>query len=338
MNYLYNCLGISKQSFHQKVNRQMAFEEERVQLISMIEDVRKDHPALSARKMYGLIRPIHMGRDAFERLCLDNGYRVQIKRNFMRTTNSIGVKRFDNLITGKELTGVNQVFASDITYYQIGDIFYYLTFIVDLYSRKIKGYAASKNLLTINTSIPALRLLKSNVSKGLLNGSIFHSDGGGQYFCKDFLELTREMGMKNSMGYCVYENAHAERVNGIVKNEYLKYYAPTDFNSLQRQLKRAVENYNNRPHQALLGVTPNEYERLSSEKKIKTKMQISSYKETNPFDLLNKGNVDSEPVKGKINGPRTQANPSPPLTEPESTLKCVYKVKRTKKQTMLTNV
>jgi len=324
MNEIYRTLGFSKQAFHQKLDRQMAIEEEKLNLLLLVDEIRKEHPVLSARKMYKMVCPVTMGRDIFERICLENGYGVIRKVNYARTTNSLGVSRFDNLIAGLELTGVNQVLVSDITYYYIRERFYYISFIMDLFSRKVKGFSVSKDLLTINTTIPALKMAGRNLGNKKISSCIFHSDGGGQYYCKEFLELTKSMGLKNSMSYSVYENAHAERVNGIIKNEYLIHYAPVDFKSLEKQVKRAITNYHNRPHQILNGLSPNQFETMLEDKKIKVKMKISDYKESNPFDLMHKGNVDLEPVKGMINGSNAQAIPSPPLTEPKSTVQKVF--------------
>ena len=153
-----------------------------------------------------------MGRDRFEAFCFENGFKVSMKPAYHRTTNSYGVRRFDNLLESIELTSVNQVWVSDITYYRIGEKFYYLTFILDLYSRVIVGYSASENLDTLSTTIPALKMAARtrNIPKGL----IIHSDGGGQYYCKEWLKLTSSHKMRNSMCESVYENAHAERING----------------------------------------------------------------------------------------------------------------------------
>jgi putative transposase len=329
MTTIYKTLHTCKQSFHQKLDRQMAIEEEKANLLLLVDELRKEHPAISARKLYKMINPVMFGRDAFEQMLLVNGYGVKKLKSYMRTTNSLGVTRFENLIVGLELTGVNHVYVSDITYYRIGEIFYYLTFITDLFSRKIKGFSVSKTLLTIHTTIPALRMIKNTLEENAkIIGCILHSDGGGQYFCRDLIDITKEMGMQNSMGYSVFENPHAERVNGIIKNEYLKHYAPGDYNALIKETKRAVHNYNDRPHQSLEGLSPNQFEQKIEKNELIGSMTISDYREFNHFDLANKNNIDLGAVKGKINGPSPQATPSPPLTAPKSTLrKDVYKVK-----------
>jgi putative transposase len=231
MNQLFAALGTSKQAFHQKMDRRLLLLEEQHQLLPVIEQLREDHPRMSARQLYQLVHPQRMGRDRFIQFCYSHGLKLEQNRSFMRTTNSLGVTRFENLIEGMELTAVNRVWSSDITYLRVTDRFYYLTFILDLFSRYIVGYSASESLLTEHTTLAALKM--AITLRDPQPGLILHSDGGGQYYSKKFLALTRSRGMNNSMGKSVYENAHAERINGTIKNEYLIAYHPTDFNSLK---------------------------------------------------------------------------------------------------------
>jgi len=227
MKDLISAYGMSKQNFYQRLDRLDHRSEEEEQLLYMVQQVRKDHPRMSARTMYKMICPQTLGRDKFERLCLDNGYRVKKQKNYRVTTNSSGVVRFPNLIQDREVTAVNQVFVSDITYYQMNGRFYYLTFIMDLFNREIVGSSVSDNMRTENTTIPALRQLIRRRGSQHLEGAIFHSDGGGQYYCKEFKAITQKLGMCNSMTQeKVNENAHAERLNGVIKNNYLYPYHP----------------------------------------------------------------------------------------------------------------
>lgn len=259
MNELYRVSGTSKQAFHQYLDKQMLVLEEQQQLLPIISQIRADHPRLSARRMYVMIGPQSMGRDKFEQFCFLYGFKLAVKRAFHRTTNSLGVTRFENLIAGLELTDVNQVWASDITYYRIGERFYYITFILDLYSRFIVGYAVSIGMLTEQTTIPALNMALKERQPA--QGLIFHSDGGGQYYCKKFLAITKSNLIENSMCESVYENAHAERLNGTVKNDYLVYYAPQDYEQLITLTDKAVKMYNFfRPHSSLANSSPATYE------------------------------------------------------------------------------
>jgi transposase InsO family protein len=257
LNRLYGSLGISKQAFHEWLDRWLSESDEFEQLLPVIRQIRQEHPAMSAKVMYELVNPQTMGRDKFVRVCRDHGFNVQVKRNKARTTDSRGVNRFPNRIKDLSITSVNQVWVSDITYYRIGSRFSYITFIMDLHSRFIVGYNVSSNLKTENTTIPALQQALKKYSPK--TGLILHSDGGGQYYCRSFTELTAQYGILNSMTWENGENNHAERINGTIKNQYLSGYRPTNFNQLQRSTDRAVYNYNfNKPHESLRKRTPSD--------------------------------------------------------------------------------
>lgn len=260
MNAIYRTLGVSKQAVHQRLDHYLHQIDEQQQLIPIIDQIRKDHPSLSAREMYFMINPTCMGRDKFEEFCFENGFKLEVKRSFRRTTNSLGVTRFDNLLLDLEVNTINQVWVSDITYYELGSDCYYLTFVMDLHSRYIVGYSVSKTLFTEHTTLPALRLALR--FRRILAGLIFHSDGGGQYYSKLFLALTQQYGILNSMGKNVYENANAERINGTIKNDYLQHYCPQNFPDLVVKVKRAVTNYNLRPHSMLNRQSPSAFEAL----------------------------------------------------------------------------
>jgi hypothetical protein len=283
MNEIYMAIGTSKQNFHQVIDRMLLHQMEEEQMLMIILQVRKDHPKMSCRDMYRLIQPQFMGRDRFEAYCFEAGFMVALKKNFRRTTNSLGVTRFPNLIQGLELTGVNQVWVSDITYYEMNNRFYYLTFIMDLFSRRIIGYSDSDNLLTDNTTIPALNMAIRSRKMQDLSHMIFHSDGGGQYYCKEFLKITRQYQIKNSMCESVYENPNAERLNRTIKNNYLYPYDPKNKTDLKKMLKRAVDMYNNqKPHRALKGLSPERFENpleLSTENHLINKRKKVAKKE-----------------------------------------------------------
>jgi len=271
---------VSKQAFHQKLDRWLVAKEEQAALIPIIREVRKDHPRMGARVMYDKILPETMGRDKFEAFCFSLGLKVKRPKNYRKTTDSSKTKRFPNLIEGIEVTGVNQVLVSDITYYEMSGRFYYLTLIMDLYNKEIVGYSVSKNLKTVNTTIPALKMVIRRFGKEKLKGTIIHSDGGGQYYADKFKDLTKDM--QNSMAKEVYENPHAERINGTIKNDYLIPYNPQNEASLNRELARAVHNYNTgKPHSSNDGLTPAEVRKNNRQlviqvKKIKKTIEVEN--------------------------------------------------------------
>lgn len=261
MNQVYRSIGTSRQNVHQRLNRDLHQMEEKEQLRGIIRQVREDHPSMGGRSLYVKLCPQTMGRDRFYSWYKSEGLMIKPRKNWRRTTDSTGVVRFDNLTNQIELTGVNQVWVSDITYYDIGDKFYYLTFVMDQYSRKIKGFQASSTLRAEDTTIPALKMAMKNLTAG--QKPIIHSDGGGQYYSKSFLALTHGR-FVNSMGKSAYENPYAERLNRTIKNGYLLPYNPDTFKKLQTDLSKAVNMYNNgKPHQALRGLTPKVFEMMS---------------------------------------------------------------------------
>jgi len=230
-------------------------------LVPLIAQIRQDHPTLSCRAMYAKLQPQGIGRDRFEELCRDHGFSRERQRNPFRTTDSSGVVRFDNLLDNLVLSRINEAWSSDITYYEVKERFYYLTFVMDCYSRRILGYAVSSRLTTEQTTLPALRQAVRTRGGSIPEQLIFHSDGGGQYYDKDFLSYTGHHRMQNSMCEFAYENGKAERLNGIIKNNYLRFYETNTLEQLEKNVDRAVTLYNTeRPHQALHYQAPVAYE------------------------------------------------------------------------------
>lgn len=261
MSRLYQTLDMTKQSFFQMLKRRKREQQLGEQVLQQVDQIRRDHPRMGVRCLYPRIKAPGMGRDKLEKFCFKHGYRLKKQRNYRVTTDSRGVIRFPNLIRPGELTAVNQALVSDITYYEMFGKFYYITLIMDLFNREIVGYSASRSLRTRDTTLPAMRLVKRNLGRDVLKGAIIHSDGGGQYYAREFKKLTGDLKMRNSMTQeTVYENANAERVNGTIKNSYLYCYGPESFEQLKKQLKRAVYMYNfEKPHMALNQMTPAEY-------------------------------------------------------------------------------
>lgn len=262
MNKLFKAIGISKQAFHQQLARTSCKLECHASLLPIIYQLREDHPTMSGRAMYYKIRPEGLGRDAFEAYCRTENLSVKRPRNWRRTTDSSGVVRFDNLTVGLKLNDIDQLWQSDITYYELTGRFYYLTFIIDAYSRRIIGHSTSSRLLTDQTTLPALKMALKTRKANVLKELIFHSDGGGQYYDKEFLKLTGKHKISNSMCEYAWENGKAERINGIIKNNYLKYRKIRSFKELKKEVDRSVKLYNfEKPHIGLHRLTPVNFEK-----------------------------------------------------------------------------
>lgn len=265
LNKLYSAIGISKQGLHQHLNSQLSKHSMFENVYSIAIQIRVDHPTLSCRAMYYKIQPDSIGRDKFEQLCSEWGLVQERTISRIRTTFSTGVIRFENIYKDVVFTAINQAYVSDITYFEVGERFYYITFIMDAYSRYILGYNASNRLTTEQTTLQALKMLLKYKNHKLQPGIIFHSDGGGQYYDKAFLELTKQYKFRNSMCEYAYENGKAERINGIIKNNYLKHKKIRNLEELQNELDRSVSLYNNeRPHKSLGYRTPKEMENYTT--------------------------------------------------------------------------
>lgn len=188
------------------------------------------------------------------------GHALRAKRSYQRTTRS-GSYRFPNLIKGLVINDINLVWQSDTTYFRIADRFFYLTFIVDLYSRRIVGHCVSHSL-SAQANLAALKMAIGQRREYSLQGLIFHSDGGTQYRFGPFVELLRSHAISSSMCELALDNAYAERLNGIVKNEYLYDQGPRNLKHLAQLTAKAVDNYNDqRIHYGLPEkVSPRQFE------------------------------------------------------------------------------
>lgn len=210
-----------------------------------------------------------IGRDKVESILLNNGFRIKRIKAYHKTTKR-GYFVFSNLIKDLNINNLNQVWVSDITYYYMVEkgkvTHYYLTFIMDLFTRRILGFAVSDNLITESTTLPAMQMaLKTRniTQKEDISGLIFHSDGGGQYADKSFLSLLQYYEIRSSMGKEAYENPNSERINGTMKNDYLLPWDVNSYCQLNLLTSKAVRLYNEeRPHSSLKGLSPVEFERM----------------------------------------------------------------------------
>jgi transposase InsO family protein len=248
LNELYRVVGVSKQAVQQAKIRQHKFDQELAELVVLADELKSQHPGCGVEKMYYTLKPSTMGRDKFCEIFLGLGYGVKPVKNYQRTTIR-GLIAYPNLIEGMAVTRPFQVIQSDITYFLLGDRFYYLTFIIDVYTRIIVGYEVSDHL-RVEANLKAF-----NRALAFMNfephSLIHHSDKGSQYSSNDYTKLLKSKGIHISMGDVAWENPYAERVNGIIKNEYLKRWNITGFRNLKTMTRKAVNHYNlKRKHRA----------------------------------------------------------------------------------------
>jgi putative transposase len=262
MKQLYLLASISKQAHHQGVQRLHTQSQKEQVYVRLIEEVRSIHPGMGLRTMYDMAAPDGIGRDAFIALGLREGYRLKAVEQHTRTTQSIKTNRYTNLLSGRRFTTVNQLWSSDITYVYCLNRFYYLSLIMDVYSRRIIGYHLADNLRADNNFSALKMALHLRGITDYEHTLIHHSDKGSQYASDLYTDTLGDYGISISMCSEVYENTHIERVNDTIKNQYLLRMEISSERQLQQRVAKVMETYNTqRPHQSLPGrMTPVAYE------------------------------------------------------------------------------
>lgn len=253
-------------------------ENKKKKIIEIATQIRADHKKMGCRKLYDEIDPIGIGRDRTEKILLDNGFRLSRKRSFHRTTYA-GARFYKNLITGTVITNGNRLFVSDMTYIPVGHKkHYYLTLVLDVYTRVITGWALSSTMRVEDTVEPAFLMSVKDITDKERGKLIFHSDKGSQYGSDQMKEHFKNTKVKPSMGGKAWENAHAESLNGILKNEYINFEnINIPLKVANKMMEKWIWLYNNgRPHGSLNKMKPIEFsnyvERLASQHKPKYKI------------------------------------------------------------------
>lgn len=256
--------GKTRQAYYRHLNYkyvEMATEEI---VLSLVYEYRSEMGRIGCRKLQHLINSrlpedMKVGRDALYTLLERNSLLHKRRRKSVRTTwSNHWMHKYPNLITGVIPTASNQIWVSDITYIEtVNDGFMYLHLVTDLYSRKIMGWCLSPTLHAEYT-LKALEMAIRNAGC-CLTGLIHHSDRGCQYCCERYVSLLKSSGILISMTQSgdPLENAVAERVNGIIKNEWLMHEDIIDGNIALKRISEIVNIYNNiRPHASLNYLTP----------------------------------------------------------------------------------
>jgi putative transposase len=255
MSTVYAVLQTSKQLHQYHRRRQVYRQAVSEQIKHHIQRHRVLNHRLGLKKLYHLMPDCVVGRDQFIAIAVGLGLAVKKRKKQIRTTFSVRTI-FQNLIAGQRFDNINQVWVSDITYVKIKDDDAYVVFIFDIYSKVIVGYNASLSLAASQNQQALKRAFRFRQQANLA-GLIHHSDKGSQYIAGDYLMMLYERKIQVSMCDCALDNAYAERINGIIKAEYLENCVFENLAQLQQELKRAVGHYNtNRPHWALKLMTP----------------------------------------------------------------------------------
>jgi putative transposase len=256
--------GYSRQAYYKQIKVYETSRFQDVVLLEQVEIIRSEQPRLGGRKLLYKLHDfmqahgISMGRDALFDLLRSQGLLVKKRRRGKpRTTFSFHrFHKYPNRIAGLVPSEPNQLWVSDITYICLSEKFAYLSLITDAYSRKIVGYDLCKTLSSTGC-INALQMAVKHTHSGL-EGLIHHSDRGVQYCCNDYVKLLEKhhIGISMTQSGDPLENALAERVNGILKDELLAKSYPY-YTQAQPLVGKAIELYNNvRPHSSIGMLTP----------------------------------------------------------------------------------
>lgn len=255
--------GIDRQVYYRSVKRVKLRRSLAEQVVALVKEQRIAQPRLGARKLYHILNPklkdLKVGRDKFFGILKANHLLIKPKRSYNVTTWSHHrFRKHPNLIKELDITRPEQVWVSDITYIGKRDKPCYLSLITDAYSKKIMGYDVSASLST-QGCINALKMAHKD-RKFKAEPLIHHSDRGIQYCSDEYQYLLKKYNLKCSMtqNSDPYENAVAERINGILKQEFMIDTYHLELSLMKKLAAEAINKYNQiRPHWSNYMLTPN---------------------------------------------------------------------------------
>ncbi|MEX2483933.1 MAG: IS3 family transposase [Brumimicrobium sp.] len=274
---LCSWFGVTRQAYYQSKKRVLQDLIEQEIMLEKIRDIRKNHKRLGGKKLLFKLEDfktehgIKMGRDALFDLLRDNNLLIKQRKRYHVTTNSNHwMKKYPNLIKDIEPLGPNHVWVSDITYWKTKGGHYYISFITDAYSRKIVGFQVADTMEALESVKALKRAVKTLKLEGV--GLVHHSDRGSQYCSSAYVKTLKKNNIKISMteNGDPLENAIAERVNGIIKGEYLFDYEIKTLSKAKEILKSVVKLYNeDRPHSSIGNATPSQVHSNNTDLEIK---------------------------------------------------------------------
>ncbi len=275
-----NLFGVDRQVYYRNIKRKSVKESKAIEVVSMVLDIRKSMPRLGAKKSYHLLKnqlkPLKIGRDKLFNILRANHLLIQPKRSYHITTNSHHhFRKHKNQVLDLEINRPDQVWVSDITYIGRRENPCYLSIITDAYSKKIMGHYVADNMNTESSALALRMAIKQRKSKEV--PLIHHSDRGLQYCAKDYQKILRKNGILASMtqNSDPYENAVAERINGILKQEFMIDKHNLKLNTMKSLVKESIDTYNElRPHYSNYMLTPNQMHQQN-------KIKMRTYKRKN---------------------------------------------------------
>ncbi len=274
--------GVNRQVYYRRNRSISKRQQTAAKVVDMVLDIRKQMPRIGMRKLYYLLkvplRKLSVGRDKLFSILNANHLSIKPKRSYRATTNSHHrFHKHKNLVENMPLTRPEQLWVSDITYVGNRNKHSYLALVTDAYSKKVVGHDLS-NSLGVDGTLRALRMaVKQRMYKA--EPLIHHSDRGIQYCSDDYQKLLVKKQITCSMTekYDPYSNAVAERMNGILKDEFQLEQYDVDTETMKKLVKDSVNIYNTkRPHYSCYMLTP---EQMHHQKTVK----IRTYKKTEGF-------------------------------------------------------
>ena len=259
--------GITRQAYYQNSWNAISTSIEEGLILKQVSQIRQNHPYMGTRKLYDKLQSfmlehqIKMGRDALFNLLAANYMLVKRRKRRIQTTQSYHwFRKYPNLIKSFIPTAPHQLWVSDITYWKIEKGHLYISLVTDAYSHKIIGYQVAETLESIE-SIQALEMALACLDGQPKPSLIHHSDRGMQYCSSGYVKRLKDYSINISMteNGDPRENAIAERVNGIIKEEYLCDYQVNNLMDAKEILSFVIALYNEeRPHMSIGNLTPNQ--------------------------------------------------------------------------------
>ena len=267
-------LGVSRQVYYRRIRSVQSRKHRAKTVVKMVQNLRSTMPKIGTRKLYYLLedklKEIKVGRDILFRILKANHMLIKPKRQYHITPNSHHrFRKHKNLIGEIVPIKPEQIWVSDITYVGNRKNPMYLAFVTDAYSKKIVGYDVSNSLCVTGSANALRRATKSRVYKN--NPIVHHSDRGLQYCSDEYQGILKKSKIKCSMteSYDPYENAVAERVNGILKSEFIGQTNNLKLPLMKKLIQDSIQIYNDvRPHYSCHYKTPNQ---MHKQKEIKIK-------------------------------------------------------------------
>ncbi len=257
---IYSCdvFGISRQAYYKQKSTSKVEQKQAAHIISAVYQLRMSMPRIGTRKLYYLLGDnLPVGRDKLFSILKANYMLIKPQRSYTKTTMSKHwLHKHPNLLKDIDIHRSEQVYVSDITYIKSREKTHYLSLVTDAYSRKIVGYHLSDDL-NAESVVMALKMAVKGRNRNI--PLIHHSDRGLQYCSSIYQNILKKNKITPSMtdGYDCYQNAMAERINGILKQEFL-FTKCNNYQALNLLIKQSIRIYNNqRPHLALNMKTPN---------------------------------------------------------------------------------